>query len=65
MWMTIQQVARYLKISRETIYKMAQRGEIPASKLGSQWRFNQLNIDEWMKSNSNQTVRSVEKVSRP
>jgi excisionase family DNA binding protein len=41
-------VAKNLNVSRETIYKWAQRGEIPASKLGHQWRFNQtyFSLDE-------------------
>ena len=59
MWLTIDEAAQYLKISKETLYKMAQKEQIPASKLGSQWRFNQRLIDEWLESQSNyQTEKS-------
>jgi excisionase family DNA binding protein len=34
------------------LYGMAQRGELPASKIGNQWRFNREEIDQWMKSNA-------------
>ena len=32
--MTIEEVAEYLKLNVHTVYKLAQRGEIPAIKLG-------------------------------
>ena len=47
-WMTVKQVADYLKLSADLIYKLAQQGEIPASKVRSRWRFKRAKIDEWM-----------------
>jgi excisionase family DNA binding protein len=52
-WMTIEEVAEYLQVSRDSIYRMAQKGEMPASKFGSLWRFDKQEIDEWMKKNRN------------
>lgn len=52
-WMTVKDVADYLQMSTETIYRLAQRGEIPASKGASQWRFSKLEIDRWMKLHKN------------
>jgi excisionase family DNA binding protein len=51
-WLTIDEVAAYLKVSKETIYKLVQQNQIPASKLGNQWRFNQPTIDAWLMSRS-------------
>ena len=51
-WLTIDGLATYLKLSRTKLYGMAQRGELPASKIGNQWRFNREEIDQWMKSNA-------------
>lgn len=53
MWLTIDEVAAYLKVSKETIYKMVQQNQIPASKLGSQWRFNQETVDTWLMAQAN------------
>ena len=53
MWLTIDEIARHLKISKETIYKMVQQGQIPASKLGNQWRFNRKTVDTWLAAQSN------------
>ena len=47
-WLTLDELAEYLKLSRTKLYRMAQKGEIPASKVGSQWRFDWEEIDAWM-----------------
>ena len=47
-WMTLQEVAEYLQLSKDMIYRLAQNGRIPASKVGSRWRFRQERIDRWM-----------------
>lgn len=49
-WMTLEEVAKYFKVSKDSIYRLAQRREIPASKLGNLWRFRKTEIDEWMKN---------------
>ncbi|HEY2675455.1 MAG TPA: helix-turn-helix domain-containing protein [Steroidobacteraceae bacterium] len=41
------EVAAYLKVSRQSIYKLARRGKIPAFRIGSDWRFNIESIDQW------------------
>ena len=48
-WLKIEELAAYLKMSRTKLYQMAQKGEIPASKIGNQWRFDRYEIDDWMK----------------
>ncbi|GBE14066.1 helix-turn-helix domain protein [bacterium BMS3Abin14] len=49
-WLTLDELAEYLKLSRTKLYRMAQEGEIPASKIGTQWRFNRQEIDDWVTS---------------
>jgi len=45
--MTLEEVARYLKLKPQTIYTWAQEKRIPAAKLGKEWRFRKAIIDEW------------------
>ena len=45
--MTIEEVARYLKLKPQTIYNWAQNGKIPAAKIGKEWRFRKSLIDRW------------------
>lgn len=47
--MTIETLAAYLKISRSTLYKLAQNGRLPGQKVGKRWRFHKEAIDEWLK----------------
>jgi excisionase family DNA binding protein len=58
--MTLDETAEHLKVSKETIYKMAQKGKIPGSKLGSQWRFNQQSVDEWLKASGKPCTEKTE-----
>ena len=46
--MTVEEVAKYLKLKPQTIYKWAQTGQIPAAKFGKEWRFRRRILDEWI-----------------
>lgn len=48
--MTISELADYLKISKSTLYKLAQRGGLPGQKVGKHWRFHRGAVDEWLKT---------------
>ena len=46
MLMTLVDVATYLRLSKDTVYRMASSGKLPASKVGSQWRFRKEDVDQ-------------------
>jgi PTS system nitrogen regulatory IIA component len=46
--MTVEEVASYLRVSERTVYEWAQRGEIPAGKIGTSWRFKRGEIERWV-----------------
>ena len=48
--MTLEEVARYLKLKPQTVYKWAQEEQIPGAKLGKEWRFRKTLLDEWIDS---------------
>jgi excisionase family DNA binding protein len=54
--LTIRQLAEYLMVSEKTVYRMVERSELPALRVGSQWRFRRQDIDAWL----NDAVRRVE-----
>jgi excisionase family DNA binding protein len=51
--LTVDQVARYLKIDKFTVYRLVAQGELPAFKVGNQWRFKRKMIEAWLMKNSN------------
>jgi len=46
--MTLGEMADYLKIAKRSLLRMAQSGDIPGTKIASQWRFMRSVIDDWM-----------------
>jgi len=47
-------VAAYLKLNERTVYRMAVAAKIPAFKVGTSWRFKQVEIELWIKKQHNQ-----------
>ena len=45
--MTVREVCAYLRVSRATIYWLLKENQIPAFRVGSDWRFNIEEIDRW------------------
>lgn len=46
--MTIEEVSEYLRVPISSLYKLAQQGKIPASKVGRHWRFRREFIDRYI-----------------
>lgn len=57
--MTAQELSIYLKITTTTIYKLAQQGDIPSFKIGSEWRFKRELIDRWLEKGAGHAPRKV------
>ncbi len=45
--LTVEDVAEYLRVHPSTIYRLVKRKQLPAFKVGSDWRFNRESIDRW------------------
>ena len=46
-YLTVPDVAELLKLSAKSVYRLAQRGELPGFKAGGTWRFRRRDIDAW------------------
>ena len=49
--------AEYLNFSSDLIYRLAQQGKIPVSKIGSRWRFQREKVDRWMEEQDTSGAR--------
>jgi len=49
--LTIEELAVYLKISKSSLYKLAQAGKLPGQKIGKHWRFRKVAVDRWLEEN--------------
>ena len=50
--MTPSEVASMLKIHLKTVYKLAEKGVIPGSRIGRSWRFSRSDVLELVSSKS-------------
>jgi excisionase family DNA binding protein len=48
--MDVEDLARYLKLEKQTIYNWLHQKRVPGIKLGGVWRFDRYQIDRWLKS---------------
>ena len=48
LWMTADELARYLEVDASTVVEWAQGGRLPAQKDGGQWRFERSRVEEWL-----------------
>ena len=51
--LTLEQVAEYLNVDKFTVYRLLADKELPAFKVGNQWRFKRKLIENWLMKNSN------------
>ena len=59
--LTIEEVAKYLRVSDRTVYDWAQKGEIPAGKIGTVWRFKKTEVENWVNARlSSDSVKQAE-----
>src|SRR4051812_1835148 len=57
--LTVEELAKYLKIKPDTIYKKVRKGELPAIKLGKLVRFPKELIDQWISDQATKTMKEV------
>jgi excisionase family DNA binding protein len=51
--LTLEQVAKYLNVDKFTVYRLLADKDLPAFKVGNQWRFKRKMIENWLIKNSN------------
>ena len=51
--LTLEQVAEYLNVDKFTVYRLLADKELPAFKVGNQWRFKRKMIENWLMQHSN------------
>jgi excisionase family DNA binding protein len=49
-WLSVDEIAAYLGIKRDTVYKWISEKRMPAHRMGRLWKFRQEEVDEWVKT---------------
>jgi excisionase family DNA binding protein len=46
--MTVRDVAAFLNVDEKTIYRLAQKGDLPGFKVLGSWRFQKPDLESWI-----------------
>ncbi|WP_462267508.1 helix-turn-helix domain-containing protein [Desulfobacter sp.] len=46
-WLSVEEIAQYLGISKDTVYTWISRKKMPTHKIGRLWKFKKVQVDEW------------------
>ncbi len=46
--MTVRDVATFLNVDEKTIYRLAQKGDLPGFKVLGSWRFQKEDVGQWI-----------------
>ncbi|MBI1873415.1 MAG: helix-turn-helix domain-containing protein [Acidobacteria bacterium] len=47
-FLTLGEVIRYLRVNPRTVYRLIRSGELPANRIGRQWRIRRSDLDWWL-----------------
>jgi excisionase family DNA binding protein len=54
--LTAKEMQGLLQVDRSTIYRMAEAGQLPAIRVGKQWRFPSDQVDKWLQNRNAKSV---------
>src|SRR4029434_4805489 len=57
--LTLEQVAEYLNVDKFTVYRLLSDKDLPAFKVGNQWRFKRRLIENWLAKNYNANQKTT------
>jgi excisionase family DNA binding protein len=49
-WLSVEEIADHLGVSKESIYRWLERQKIPAHRVGKLWKFKASEVDDWVKN---------------
>lgn len=48
-WLSVEEVAEYLGVSKDTVYGWIAKRDMPAHKVGRLWKFKAVDVDDWVR----------------
>ncbi len=49
-WLSVDDIAAYLGLKRDTVYRWISERNMPGHKIGRLWKFRKEEVDKWVKS---------------
>ena len=64
-WLSVDDIAAYLGIKRDTVYRWISERNMPGHKIGRLWKFRKEEVDEWMRSGGGRSDANDKPVDEP
>jgi excisionase family DNA binding protein len=48
-WVSVEQIAEHLGVTRDSIYRWIDRKRLPAHRVGRLWKFKVSEVDQWVR----------------
>jgi excisionase family DNA binding protein len=49
-WLSVEEIATYLGVSKDTVYNWINGKKMPAHKVGRLWKFKKEQVDAWVEA---------------
>ena len=49
-WLSVDEIAMYLGVSKDTVYNWINKKKMPAHKIGRLWKFKKEQVDVWIEA---------------
>lgn len=49
-WLSVEEIAKHLGVSKETVYRWLEKQKVPAHRIGKLWKFKPSEVDQWVVS---------------
>ena len=60
-WLSVDEIAEHLGVSRDTIYNWINEKKMPAHKVGKLWKVRTKEVDDWIHSGKSATATKRQK----
>ena len=58
-WVSVEQIAEHLGVTRDSIYRWIDRKGLPAHRVGRLWKFKASEVDDWVRAGGANEDRNV------
>lgn len=59
--LTLSEAAQLFQVSTRTLHRMIRSGDLPALKVGGQWRVRETQLEQWVQHRENSVVDTIKK----
>lgn len=58
-WLSVEDIAKYLGVSKDTVYAWINKKDMPGHRIGRFWKFKADEVDKWVHSGSASEIKKA------